>query len=50
MFVAVIDESITKMRGYLVPSSFHMGEFAFSAKDLIGKLCIPLANSKGGHS
>jgi hypothetical protein len=50
MFAALIDESITKMRGYHVPSSLQMGQFAFSAKNLIGKLCIPLAHSKGGHS
>jgi hypothetical protein len=48
--VALFDESITKIRGYHVHSSLHMGHFVFRTKNLIGKLCIPLANSKGGHS
>jgi hypothetical protein len=50
MFVTLLNESITKIRGFHAPSSLHMGQFALGVEKLIGTLCIPLANSKGGHS
>jgi hypothetical protein len=50
VLVALTDDSITKIWGYHVPSSLHMVLLAFSAKNLMGKLCIPSTNSKGGHS
>jgi hypothetical protein len=48
VLIALIDEFITKIRGYHVPSSLHMVLLVFSAKNLMGKLCILLANSKAG--